>query len=681
MNEKPPRTKNMPVKTKASWETFIAVGFLVLVTVLTYGVLIPKLGFYRDDWYMIWTGQVKGSAGLIDLFQSDRPFVGLVYAFDYLILGDSPTGWHIYALLIRLMGALAFLWILRMIWPEKKIKTAFIAILFLVYPGFLQQPEAATYKMILLALDAAILSIALTIRALKSKNWLPKLTFSALAIALTLFYLGIFESMIGLEVARILFCGFFLQRQSPANLKTNFGRTFKQTIPYILVALAFLIWRLFIFKSTRPATNVDRLMFSYSTTPWHSILSIVIELVKDVIETTVFAWVVPAYQFTSQGNYWDFLISLLIASVVIVLCLLYLYLSKRQGYLPDGNNHQSDKDLVFISLGAPMVVAALLPIVVAGRNVTFTSQWDRYSVLTSLGVSLFVAGLIFHTLQALPRWIFIFSLIAIGVVTQYHSAAYYRDFWNQERNLWWQMSWRAPGIENNTVMFVVLPRFGFAEDYEIYAPVNMIYNPGSNIAISADVLNSITIPRIIKQEVKGDTDRGNYIRKNYKNSLISTFPTDQSCLHVIDGHAVELPGYLDAQLIYVAEYSRIDRIDIGQQPKIPPLDIFGQEPQHDWCYYYQKIELAGQEGNWAEAGRLGIESLEGGFKPEDRSEWMPVFEAFANTGDLDRAREISGFLKEDENARFFICEQLSRSQSVANPNNYEFIYNTLCVTE
>jgi len=681
MNEKLPETKVSREKTTASLETFITACLIALVTILTYGVLIPKLGFYRDDWYMIWTGQVKGSAGLINLFQSDRPFIGLVYAFDYSILGDSPTGWHIYALFIRLMGGLAFLWILRMIWPEKKMKTAFIAILFLVYPGFLQQPEAATYKMILLALDAAILSIALTIRSMISKNWLPKLTFSALAIALALFYLGIFESMIGLEVTRILFCGFFLQKQARANFKTNLGRTFKQTVPYILVALAFLIWRLFIFKSTRSATNVDRLMISYSTSPRHSIFSIVIELVKDVIETTIFAWVVPAYQFTAQGNYWDLLTSLLIASIIIVLCLLYLYLSKRQGYLPDGNNHQSDKDLAFISLGAPMVVAALLPIVVAGRNVTFTAQWDRYSLLTSLGVSMFIAGLIFCTLQALPRWIMLFSLIAIGVVTQYHSAAYYRDFWSQERNLWWQMSWRAPGIENNTVLFVVLPRFGFAEDYEIYAPVNMIYNPGSKIAISAEVLNSITIPRIIKQEVKGDKDRASYIRKYYKNSLISTFPTDQSCLHVIDGHAVELPGYLDAQLIYVAEYSRIDRIDTGQQAKIPPLEIFGPEPKHDWCYYYQKIELAEQEGNWVEAGRLSNESLEGGFEPEDRSEWMPVFKAFVNTGNYDRAREIARLIKRDENTQLFICEQLTKSQAETNSNDFEFVYNTLCVTE
>jgi hypothetical protein len=54
-------------------------ALVVFVTLLTYGMLIPKLGFYRDDWYMLQIGQARGAEGLIALFQSDRPLAGIYW--------------------------------------------------------------------------------------------------------------------------------------------------------------------------------------------------------------------------------------------------------------------------------------------------------------------------------------------------------------------------------------------------------------------------------------------------------------------------------------------------------------------------------------------------------------------------------------------------------------------------
>lgn len=54
-------------------------------------------------------------------------------------------GWHLFALLVRLAGGLAFLWLARLLWPQHKTGSALLTILYLVYPGFLEQPIAATY--------------------------------------------------------------------------------------------------------------------------------------------------------------------------------------------------------------------------------------------------------------------------------------------------------------------------------------------------------------------------------------------------------------------------------------------------------------------------------------------------------------------------------------------------------
>ena len=83
-------------KPTSKRETILAVGLIVLATLLTYGVLISQLGFYRDDWYLLWTAESQGMAGILKLFRGDRPFVGWLYSFDFSMLGISPFGWHLY---------------------------------------------------------------------------------------------------------------------------------------------------------------------------------------------------------------------------------------------------------------------------------------------------------------------------------------------------------------------------------------------------------------------------------------------------------------------------------------------------------------------------------------------------------------------------------------------------------
>src|SRR5574342_353764 len=155
----------MQVKETQSkrWEITISVLFITLVTLVAYGFMIPRLGFYRDDWYMIWSAQAQGTQGVIDLFKIDRPLIGVLYALDYTILGKSAFNWHVYALTVKLLGGFAFFWLLRLLWPERRVEATFATLLYLVYPGFYQQPNAALFINLLLSHTAATLSLALTV--------------------------------------------------------------------------------------------------------------------------------------------------------------------------------------------------------------------------------------------------------------------------------------------------------------------------------------------------------------------------------------------------------------------------------------------------------------------------------------------------------------------------------------
>ena len=117
------------------------------------------------------------------------------------------------------------------------------------------------------------------------------------------------------------------------------------------------------------------------------------------------------------------------------------------------------------------------------------------------------------------------------------------------------------------------------------------------------------------------------LRRRFKNTLILTIPNPSSCMHVIDGNRlVDNSEHPQVKVIY--ETSQMDRIITETDRSIiPPEEIFGLEPQHEWCYYYQKISLAIQRGDWETATDLADQASELGFNPINPSEWVPVFEA------------------------------------------------------
>jgi hypothetical protein len=662
---------------KKGSETWIAVGLITLVTVLTYGVLISQLGFYRDDWYLFSTAQSQGLAGIRALFQIDRPLVGYLYAFGYQLLGISPLAWQVVTLLTRLVGNLALFWLLRLIWPEWKQETLAVALLFSIYPGYTVQPNAGVYISDLLANAAALISIALTIKVLQSTRLGVQVILSALAGLLALLYLGIFESAIGLEAARFGLIWYILWRRDHQGFKFTLRQTLRADLLYLVLAAAFLVWRLFFFQSTRRATNLGVLLGKYGALPLHSIISVTVETLKDILETTLFAWVVPFYQFVANSNYRDLAIAVGLSLLVAVCIFLVFRLSYRQAADRD-ENPNSNPTHHLILLGLFIVVFALLPIDIAGRNVLFSDQWDRYTLYASLGVALVIGGIIFHFFKEPYRKGLLMALVGMSVIVHYFSAAMYRDFWSWQRDLWQQMVWRAPNLQPGTMLFASLPFAGYEEGYEIYGPANMVYYPGQGIQLGGDVLNSNTAANIQLQKNREHYDRSVLVPDNYKNTLFAVYPSLQSCLHVLDGRKIELPGLLDNSLVSeVASYSEINQVDTSAAPVTLPAFLSGEHPKA-WCFYYQKMDLARQQGNWGEAARLADEAQKKGLTPEDVSEWMPAFEAYTTLGRDQDARHAASIIRASDNARSFLCLQLQRGPVYPAPYNYNQVNQLLC---
>ncbi len=664
----------MTQRRRGAWLGF---GLIVAVSLLTYGVLIPQLGFYRDVWYLFSTAQSGGIRGIIGLFQIDRPLVGYFYAAGYALLGLSPLAWQIAALAMRLAGNLVFLWLLRLLWPEHEKETLGVALLFAVYPGFTVEPNAGVYITDLAANAAAIFSMVLTVKILRTERAGSRIVLLIVAGLLELFYLGIFESAIGLEAARFGMLWYLIRMQADRPWRSTLVRTLKSDLLYLLLAAGFLVWRLLIFQSTRRATNLNVLVGRYSALPVRSVFGVAIETVKDVFETTVLAWFVPFYQSVAVSNYRDLavavLLALLVAGVVFVVIRRSWPRDSAIGSQPATFNH-----LHLVLLGTWIVVFALLPIDLAGRNVLFEDQWDRYTIYASAGVAMVTGGFIFGYLRTGIQKAAVLLLVALAVVVHYFSAASYRDSWAWQRDLWQQLVWRAPELKPGTMLFAIVPEAGYEEGYETYGPANMIYYPGRGVVLGADVLNPATATNLQLQKDREHYDRNVLVPDNYRNALIMIYPGPGSCLHVLDGRKVELPGLIENSLVNdVAVYSQISTIDVAASPHLLPAFLSGERP-HPWCEYYQEMDLARQRGDWQRVAQLADEAQMKGLTPEDVSEWMPALEAYVTLGRMQDARHAASIIRSSDPARAYLCIQLQRGAAYPAPYDYNEVNQTLC---
>ena len=73
---------------------------------------------------------------------------------------------------------------------------------------------------------------------------------------------------------------------------------------------------------------------------------------------------------------------------------------------------------------------------------------------------------------------------------------------------------------------------------------------------------------------------------------------------------------------------------------------FNTRPSQDWCYFYEKSELAHQLGDWPRAADLGDQAQSAGYRPnqspsDSAREWLAFLEAYARTSRAGTARDLT----------------------------------------
>lgn len=628
-----------------SWSIPISLLFLCLIT---YGLLIPKLGFYWDDWPSIWFLRMMGPSSFQESFAIDRPLLAWVFMLTTRLAGESMLAWQILGLLARWVTSLALFWTISLLWPKHRFQAVWIAMIFAVYPGFNQQFISVTYGNAFLVYFIYVLSIGAMILAFRKPRWFwPLIVLSVLASAFSIFTS---EYFFGLELLRPFILWFTLRDRMPETSR-RIRKVLLYWLPYAFSLIFFVIWRVFIHQSPRAKIIIfDQLLAD----PLSAILNLLRTILQDFYEVSVLAWA----QTLNIRNFWSEygLNSMLIFFAIIVGAFAYtfIFLMRLQGNgsSPDPNDPQPSRRWArdALILGGLALFFGGWPIWVTNLQIELIFSKDRFTLPMMIGIPILIAGALELVRKTrLQSALVMGVLVALAAGMQYQTAMAFRSDWLALKSFFWQLTWRAPEIEPGTTILTSGLPFKYYSDNSLTAPLNWTYAPnyssGEMPYMFYDVESRLGVGL-------SGFEEGLPIDQPYRATSFSgstsqafvLFYDPPRCVIVMDPvkdlNVPYKPIFIrDALPLSKPDFIHDDSID----PAKPPISIFGEEPEPDWCYYFEKADLASQMGDWERVVKLGDQAFKSQveFTRESANEVVPFIEGYAHVGNWDRAVLLS----------------------------------------
>ena len=576
--------------------------------------------------------------------------------------GNLPLNWQVFTIVTRWFSCIALWWSLKGLWPDKTFQVTAISFLFAIYPGFQQQYIAITYGNAFLVYAIFLTSFGAMIWAFRSPGQYPPikwfLPFYLLSIALAGYTLFTVEYFVGLELLRPIFLWMILSK-TVSKVGKRILRLFLYWAPYILLVLLFLSWRISNKTPRAKITIFDRL----NDHPGITLLELGKTAVQDLVESTALAWK-QTINLSAISTY-ETITILKYALIVIgatIFTAFFLYFLHAEP--------QSKKRLWAIQailLGLYALIIAGLPVWVTNLKIALFFPWDRFTMPMMIGASFLLVGLIeLLTWKRLQTAILVGIAVGIAAGMHFQTALAFRKDWLAQRDFFWQLTWRAPGIQPGTVILTSEMPFPYDWDNSLTAPLNWTYAPENTsrelpyLIYNVESRLSSGLPVFQEDSTIKEIHRITPFNGSASQTVLIFFRPPGSCMKVIDPIADQrLPDkprfFRDALSLSRPELI----LPEASPPAAPPASLFDPEPEHGWCYFFEKAELARQAGDWQEVARLGDQALaiEKGFFRKNAAELMPFIEGYAHTGQWNRAVELSLQAYQSwENMRNMLCD-------------------------
>ena len=615
------------------------------MTLLAYGVYIPWLGLYGDDWVYLWNYHQFGAQGFVPFVALDRPYSAWVYVLSTALIGEHVWAYHLLGLLVRSLSVLALWWVLKLIWPGQPRQVLAVALLFALYPGFKQQAIPIEFILHFTVLGSFLVSLALMVLAARgaTSGTRPGRTLFLVLVSL-LFSASMFsiEYFVGLELIRPAILWMVLHDRQPAPSR-RLRLVLAYWWPYLLLLASFSVWRIFIYKFQfyQPV-----LLNALQANPVQGFLNLAGRVLNDIILVTLGAWR-QVFEFGGGPRTLLIYLAVVITSLVTVGWLVIRYSSgsrlQGEGRLPTRLPWAAQAGL----LGLFSLVVAGIPFWVTGISVYLTFPWDRATLPFMLGASLVLASLLEILLP--PRFgrLVLIGLVALSIGFFTKTARTFINNWSEQGQFIWQLVWRAPELKPGTLLVTQNTSLDYIYDNGLTALVNWTYAPG---LVSNQIPYNVfdldlrkNTPYDIDLSTNGVPVEHTRWTKTFTGSTSAMFLftyNSPSCLRILrpdDASSLVIPPALKQ----MKGLSRLSRISTSSSGAARPPLVLQPEPRHTWCYYFEKADLARQVEDWGQIGALWETASSQSFTPFDSSEYEPFIEAFAHLKNWDIALELS----------------------------------------
>jgi len=598
--------------------------FLLLVVGFgTYLYPLTQLGYYWDDWEVVYLTHLANWKDLMGYFWFDRPF-----AWPYLIydgLGVNPLNWHLLTFFLR-FGAILFLYYSFLyLWPSRKYELRWMGLLLLVFPGFLQQSISTAYSRHFTSLFLFSLSLYLTARAVRGRSnnrfyWICSFLIGALQIFTIEYYAA-------LELIRPVFLWFLLD-------ETRWKKLRKVAVlwaPFLAAFLAFISWRIFHFPASLASNRWSKSISLLDRSAAVRLPNLAQKFFSDVFHLVFQSWFDKIYD-PSIFNFAALITFVAIFLAVILALFSILTLSRSE----NGKDQFVYQALI---LGTAGLLLGGLPVWAIGKNITGGGRWDdRFSQAPMIGAVLLTV--VITSILVRIRWqsLVLSIMLASAIVTQVVVVNKYRLDWQYQKSLYWQMYWRAPALSQNTAIYSQYIPSYWLPDYDASFAFSALYTDhqiGTKIPYWFFTSEQIAGMKIQPGKSISVSRRNIRFVGNGSDGIAIFYQPTKGCLRVLDPVFRADPiftGY-PSNLFSLSNLERIQPTSSHS----PNEALFGSEPSSDWCYYFEKADLARQFHSWDTAINLYMQAKSLGLSAYGGGEYMPFIEAFARQNNFGEA--------------------------------------------